>query len=141
MIEGSGSIPLTNGSRSRRLKNLWIWWIRIRNTDNNEVTCAVFTFSSLVKPAAEIAVKTGLVNICTLHKQDQSNLPTNWKPLTYSLWENTHSGRSVQGRLELYLGKQRVMRKAMRLKADKERNIPVQPPTTSKEWLKSTLKK
>ncbi len=32
MIEGSGSIPLTNGSGSRRPKNRWIWWIRIRNT-------------------------------------------------------------------------------------------------------------
>ncbi len=29
MIEGSGSIPLTNGSGSRRPKNMWI---RIRNT-------------------------------------------------------------------------------------------------------------
>ncbi len=38
VIEGSGvgsesgSIPLTNGSGSRRLKNMWIRWIRIRNT-------------------------------------------------------------------------------------------------------------
>jgi hypothetical protein len=30
MIEGSGSIPLTNGSG--RPKNMWIRWIRIRNT-------------------------------------------------------------------------------------------------------------
>jgi hypothetical protein len=33
MIEGSGSIPLTNGSGSGKLKNMWIRWIRIRNTD------------------------------------------------------------------------------------------------------------
>jgi hypothetical protein len=34
LIEGSGSIPLTNGSGSgsRRPKNMWIRWIRIRNT-------------------------------------------------------------------------------------------------------------
>jgi hypothetical protein len=34
MIEGSGSgsIPLTNGSGSGKLKNMWIRWIRIRNT-------------------------------------------------------------------------------------------------------------
>jgi hypothetical protein len=36
MIEGSeagsGSIPLTNGSGSGRPKNMWIRWIRIRNT-------------------------------------------------------------------------------------------------------------
>jgi hypothetical protein len=32
MIEGSGSIPLTNGSGSRRPNNTWIRWIRIRNT-------------------------------------------------------------------------------------------------------------
>jgi hypothetical protein len=34
MIEGSGSIPLTNGSGSgsRRPQNMWIRWIRIRNT-------------------------------------------------------------------------------------------------------------
>jgi hypothetical protein len=31
MLEGSGSIPLTNGSGSRRFKNTWI---RIRNTEN-----------------------------------------------------------------------------------------------------------
>jgi hypothetical protein len=30
MIERSGSIPLTNGSG--RSKNMWIRWIRIRNT-------------------------------------------------------------------------------------------------------------
>jgi hypothetical protein len=37
MIEGSGSgsIPLNNGSGSRRLKNMWIRWIRIRNTVRN----------------------------------------------------------------------------------------------------------
>jgi len=37
---GSGSIPLTNGSGSRRPKNMWIRWIRIRirNTDQNEGT-------------------------------------------------------------------------------------------------------
>jgi hypothetical protein len=34
MIEGYGSIPLTNGSGSgsRRPKNMWIRWIRIRNS-------------------------------------------------------------------------------------------------------------
>ncbi len=32
MIEGSGSIPLTTGSGSRRPKNIWIRRIRIRNT-------------------------------------------------------------------------------------------------------------
>ncbi len=34
MIEGSGfgSIPMTNGSGSKRPKNMWIRWIRIRNT-------------------------------------------------------------------------------------------------------------
>ena len=33
MIEGSGSIPPTSGSRSGRPKNMWIRWIRIRNTE------------------------------------------------------------------------------------------------------------
>ncbi len=34
---GSGSIPLTSGSGSgsRRPKNMWIRWIRIRNTEEN----------------------------------------------------------------------------------------------------------
>jgi hypothetical protein len=32
MIEGSGSIRLTNGSGFRRPKNMWIRWIRIHNT-------------------------------------------------------------------------------------------------------------
>jgi hypothetical protein len=32
---GSGSIPLTSGSGSRRPKNMWIRWIRIRNTATN----------------------------------------------------------------------------------------------------------
>ncbi len=37
MVEGSGSgsVPLTNGSGSRMPKNMWIRWIRIRNTDFN----------------------------------------------------------------------------------------------------------
>ncbi len=37
MIEGSGSgsIPLTSGSGSGRPKNMWIRWIRIRNTRKN----------------------------------------------------------------------------------------------------------
>jgi hypothetical protein len=34
MIEGSGSIPLTNGSGSGRPKNIWI---RIRNTDYKHI--------------------------------------------------------------------------------------------------------
>jgi len=36
-IEGSGSIPLTSGSGSGtgRPKNMWIRWIRIRNTGHN----------------------------------------------------------------------------------------------------------
>ncbi len=35
MIEGSGSVSLTNGSGSGRPKDIWILWIRIRirNTD------------------------------------------------------------------------------------------------------------
>ncbi len=32
VIEGSGSISLTSGSGSGRPKNMWIRWIRIRNT-------------------------------------------------------------------------------------------------------------
>jgi hypothetical protein len=35
---GSGSIPLTNGSGSGRPKNMWIRWIRIRNTTRNHTT-------------------------------------------------------------------------------------------------------
>jgi hypothetical protein len=35
MMEGSGSIPLTSGSGSGRPKNMWIRWIRIRNTAKN----------------------------------------------------------------------------------------------------------
>ncbi len=42
MIEGSGSIPLTNGSGSgsRRPKNMWIRWIRIRNTRGRVFCCS-----------------------------------------------------------------------------------------------------
>jgi hypothetical protein len=49
MIEGSGSesgsIPLTNGSESgsRKPKNIWIRWIRIRNT-----AFTVYLFSQLL---------------------------------------------------------------------------------------------
>ncbi len=41
MVEGSG--PLTNGSRSGRPKNMWIRWIRIRNTGGKVTSscCAV----------------------------------------------------------------------------------------------------
>jgi hypothetical protein len=39
MIEGfgAGSIPLTSGSGSGRPKNMWIRWIRIRNTAINSI--------------------------------------------------------------------------------------------------------
>ncbi len=40
MIEGSGSIPLTSGSGSGRPKNMWIRWIRIRNT----ASCTGYTW-------------------------------------------------------------------------------------------------
>jgi hypothetical protein len=33
MIEGSGSVPLTGGSGSRRPKNIWIRRIQIRNNE------------------------------------------------------------------------------------------------------------
>jgi hypothetical protein len=36
MIESSGSIPLTSGSGSGRPKNMWIQWIRIRNTGDKD---------------------------------------------------------------------------------------------------------
>ncbi len=35
---GSGSIPLTSGSGPGRPKNMWIRWIRIRNTDQSSNT-------------------------------------------------------------------------------------------------------
>ncbi len=38
-IERSGSIPLTNGSGSRRPKNIRIWRIRIRNTGGKPTWC------------------------------------------------------------------------------------------------------
>jgi hypothetical protein len=43
MIEGSGSIPLTYGSGSRRPKNIWIRWIRIRirNTEHYDLNPGV----------------------------------------------------------------------------------------------------
>jgi hypothetical protein len=43
MIEGSGSVPLTNGPgfESRRPKNIWIRRIRIRNTDSLDHRCKV----------------------------------------------------------------------------------------------------
>jgi hypothetical protein len=43
MIEGSGSIPLTSGSGSGswRPKNMWIRWIRIRNTAGGKFATGV----------------------------------------------------------------------------------------------------
>jgi hypothetical protein len=38
-----------------------------------------------------------------------------------------------------HLGKKRVRTRAIRLKADRDRNIPVHPPTLSSEWLKNTI--
>ncbi len=70
MIEGSGSIPLTNGSGSGRPKNMWIRWIRIRirirNSGKNTIAaffcyflyyfilCVDRHIPSLVLPIAEI---------------------------------------------------------------------------------------
>ncbi len=49
MIEGSGSIPLTNGSVSGKLKNMLIRWIRIRNTalkgPKHEILVAEFFYT------------------------------------------------------------------------------------------------
>ncbi len=44
---GSGSIPLTSGSGSGsgRPKNVWIRWIRIRNTDENFSDWSFFPFA------------------------------------------------------------------------------------------------
>ncbi len=51
---GSGSIPLTNGSGSGRPKNMWIRWVRIRNTDKiimnfvHAAECRAILFTSLI---------------------------------------------------------------------------------------------
>ena len=47
MIEGSGSVSLTNGSGSGRRKNIWILRIRICNTGSNQSPVAFFADSSL----------------------------------------------------------------------------------------------
>jgi len=39
MIEGSGSVPLTTGSGSRRLKNTWIWWDPDPDSDPDPEQC------------------------------------------------------------------------------------------------------
>jgi hypothetical protein len=59
MIEGSGSqsIPQTNGSGSRRPKNMWIR-IRIRNTDSDEEIDLTFGEEGSRKSFAGNAEKT-----------------------------------------------------------------------------------
>jgi hypothetical protein len=51
MIEGSGSgsIPPTSGSGSERPKNMWIRWIRIRNTVHNTVFYLQTRYSFLAR--------------------------------------------------------------------------------------------
>ena len=52
MIEGSGSIPLTNGSGSGRPKNMRIWIrIRIRNTVCSESSHTLSSSVSMVSPS------------------------------------------------------------------------------------------
>ena len=63
MIEGSGagSIPLTSGSGSRRPKNIWIRWIRIRIQIRIRNTAStVFPFSLTVDNLCEIALSRGV---------------------------------------------------------------------------------
>ncbi len=57
MIEGSGSgsIPLKSGSGSWRLKNMWIRWIRIRNT---EFFCQHFTVLQIRDILVWIRIRT-----------------------------------------------------------------------------------
>ncbi len=56
---GSGSIPLTSGSGSRRPKNMWIRWIRIRNTATNKDKIQYFdTFSCPYHKIARIITIT-----------------------------------------------------------------------------------
>ncbi len=53
MIEGSGSIPLTNGSGSGRPKNMSIRWIRVRNTAT--ATAPYIAWREIVACSAERA--------------------------------------------------------------------------------------
>jgi hypothetical protein len=65
MIEGSGSgsesesgpIPLINGSGSGRPKNMWIRWIRIRNTAKNSLACTGDGWLSLGRWVAKLGAR------------------------------------------------------------------------------------
>jgi hypothetical protein len=66
---GSGSIPLTNGSGfgSRRPKNMWIRWIRIRNTAGRQCN---FGSSALVSGSTTLLFIFFNVNVLALLKFD-----------------------------------------------------------------------
>jgi hypothetical protein len=65
---GSGSIPLTSGSGSRRPKHMWIRWIRIRNTDLN---ISVFLIRIQSDPEKKVSA------LCKLKKNSEA-FPQLW---------------------------------------------------------------
>ncbi len=70
MTEGSGSISLTNGSGSRRPKNIWILRVRIRNTAGKVL--AVFQIRWIRKYLASwIWIRTLVLNCQLLQKSLQ----------------------------------------------------------------------
>jgi hypothetical protein len=66
MIEGSGFIPLTNGSGSRRPKNMWIRWIRICNTVKGQPTRRMWIQSFTWRSRTMVLVGLVMFSIHTL---------------------------------------------------------------------------
>jgi hypothetical protein len=61
---GSGSMPLTSGSGYGRPKNMWIWWIRFRNTAGMTSIWSTSSVKKILyrKKAALIAIVLNLLN-------------------------------------------------------------------------------
>ncbi len=85
MLEGSrsGSIPLTNGSGSRRPKNMWIPWIRIRNTAVKTTPPIMYKFFDIV--IMNLCLSTNIRNGLRIIFWSLTNLRVITKPRNYGI--------------------------------------------------------
>ena len=97
MIEGSesGSNPLTNGSGSRRPKNTWIRWIRIRNTGRSS-----FTADNIVTFFKKIVIQLGVDPLLLVDSQLFMTTVSDEGPVFLWRLDDFDAGKSITRAIE-----------------------------------------